>query len=151
MRNFNGALLNSTRQVMFCEKRCQWKESSWTLCNWTSYHVLVTFSVCFFPLPSSLSFSSLSSFSFFLSWVAKTQPNHWTKRAASTRLSDSVPDCHQLDKWAVFLFFCVNTNYAKNHPKLALWSQKLAFSAAIICLKAESYFRMHWIEALFQI
>ena len=24
--------------------------------------------------------------SFFLSWVSKTQPNHWTKRRASTRL-----------------------------------------------------------------
>ena len=26
-------------------------------------------------------------FSFFLSWVSKTQPNHWTKRMANTRLA----------------------------------------------------------------
>jgi len=28
--------------------------------------------------------------SFFLSWVLKTQPNHWTKRMASTRLATFV-------------------------------------------------------------
>ena len=34
---------------------------------------------------SSSSFFSTSSF--FLSWVLKTQPNHWTKRMANTRLA----------------------------------------------------------------
>ena len=32
---------------------------------------------------------------FFLSWVSKTQPNHWTKRMANTRLArtqEPVPD-----------------------------------------------------------
>ena len=36
-----------------------------------------------------------SCFSFFLSWGSKTQPNHWTKRMASTRLlrtQEPVPD-----------------------------------------------------------
>jgi len=31
------------------------------------------------------------------------------------------------------------------------WSQKLAFSAAIVCMKVDYGFRMHGIEALFQI
>jgi len=41
-------------------------------------------------LPEKVSrFSELSSefCSFFLSWVSKTQPNHWTKRMANTRLA----------------------------------------------------------------
>jgi len=32
-------------------------------------------------------FRVIYSLSFFLSWVSKTQPNHWTKRMANTRLA----------------------------------------------------------------
>jgi hypothetical protein len=37
----------------------------------------------------NLSFASWAPlfFRFFLSWVSKTQPNHWTKRMASTLLA----------------------------------------------------------------
>jgi len=40
-------------------------------------------------LPGAL--HNLASFSFFLCWVSKTQPNHWTKRMANTRLTRSCP------------------------------------------------------------
>ena len=36
-----------------------------------------------------LQFSSI--YSFFFSWVSKTQPNHWTKRMANTRLATQDP------------------------------------------------------------
>jgi len=41
------------------------------------------------PLLEGL-FAQIHFFSFFLSWVSKTQPNHWTKRMANTRLATSI-------------------------------------------------------------
>ena len=44
-------------------------------------------------------------FSFFLSWASKTQPNHWTKQMANTRLAIEDPRTCPGPEFSHFLFF----------------------------------------------
>ena len=46
-------------------------------------------------------FLSWRFLSFFLSWVSKTQPNHWTKRMANTQLATEDPrTCPGPEDWS---------------------------------------------------